>query len=91
MTPEEFQKLSLELQLLSKIIPLQWGNIQNNNTDSKIDMFSIDSFDMLENEIQNLSDSDKNYLRRRWFLWRCSKCDEFLFNTNPNVKPTPGN
>ena len=28
-------------------------------------------------------------MRRRWFLWRCSKCDEFLFNTNQNVKPNP--
>ena len=89
MTKEEFKGLSAELQDLAKIIPLQWGNIQNNSTDSKIDMFQIDSFAKLEHNVQSLTDDDKNYFRRRWFVWKCSKCDEHIFNANLNVSSNP--
>jgi hypothetical protein len=89
MTKEEYQRLSVELQELAKIVPLKWGAVQNNSNDSQIDMFKINSFDQLEKEIQKLSDNDKNYLRRRWFLWKCSQCDEYIFQVNQNVRPNP--
>ncbi|MDE5610739.1 MAG: hypothetical protein K2I90_01825, partial [Odoribacter sp.] len=49
----------------------------------------IESFEQLEATIRNFSPDLQNYLRRRWFLWKCAQCDEYLFNLNPNVKPNP--
>ena len=89
MTHLEYLQLSSDLQQLAKIIPLRWGAIQNDRTDYKINMFQIHSFATLEIQIQNLSDDDKNYFRRRWFLWKCAQCDEYIFCTNTNVKANP--
>jgi hypothetical protein len=89
MTQNEYLKLSNDLQQLARIIPLQWGNIQNDGTDKQINMFQINSFLELETQISNLSDNSKNYFRRRWFLWKCAQCDEFIFCMNNNVTPNP--
>lgn len=89
MTQNEYIKLSNELQQLARIIPLQWGNIQNDGADKQINMFQIHSYEELENEIANLSDNSKNYFRRRWFLWKCAQCDEHIFCMNDNVSPNP--
>lgn len=87
MTVDEFHILSNDLQNLAEIIPLNWGKIQNDISDGKIKMFEINSYSNLENQITNLNLEDKNYFRKRWFLWKCSQCDEYLFNLNENVKP----
>lgn len=89
MNSSEYLKLSKELQDLAKIIPLNWGAIQNDNTDRNINMFSIQTFSELELKILGLDEGTKNYLRRRWFLWKCSQCDEYLFCINGNVKANP--
>ena len=89
MTAKEFEKLSLDLRKLAKTIPLNWGQVQNNRSDDKINMFSIDSYENLEEQIGHLSEPEKNYLRRRWYLWRCSQCDEYLFYINDNVEQNP--
>lgn len=89
MDTVEYNKLSSDLRTLAGLIPLHWGRIQNNRTDDKINMFQIDSFDELENSLRNLSEEQKNYLRRRWYLWKCSQCDEYLFYVNENVEKNP--
>ncbi len=89
MTYDEYLKLSKELQDLSKRIPLKWGKVQNNATDDKIDMFSCSSVSSLESEISDLEVDDRNYFRRRWFLWKCAQVDEYLFYRNENVKKNP--
>lgn len=89
MKNPEYLQLSSDLQQLLKTIPLHWGAIQNDGTDRKMDMFQINSFAELEIRIQNLSEEDKNYFRRRWFLWKCAQCDEYLFCTNSNVIANP--
>ena len=89
MTAKEFEKLSLDLRKLAKSIPPNWGQVQNNRSDDKINMFSIDSYEDLKKQIEQLSEPEKNYLRRRWYLWRCSECDEFLFYINNNVEQNP--
>lgn len=85
----EFEKLSTDLRKIAKRIPLHWGRIQNNRFDDKIDMFSINSYDELENAISNLDEKKKDYLRRRWYLWKCSQCDEYLFYCNDNAEQNP--
>jgi hypothetical protein len=89
MTHPEYLQLSSDLQQLLKTIPLHWGAIQNDEMDCKIKMFQIKTFTELEIRIQSLSEEDKNYFRRRWFLWKCAQCDEYLFCTNQNVTPNP--
>lgn len=89
MTQNQYEQLATDLQSLARIVPLNWGSIQNNGTDNKINMFQINSFNELEKEITKLSENDKNYLRRRWFLWRCAQCDEHIFTINNNVTQNP--
>lgn len=89
MTAAEFDILCKELQLLVRQIPLKWGMVQNNKTDAAINLFGINNFAALEAAIEILSEDERNYFKRRWFLWQCSKCDEFLFCQNDNVVANP--
>ena len=89
MTKQEYERLSIDLQELARIVPLNWGTIQNDRTDRQINMFQIDSFAELERQTANLSEDSKNYFRRRWFLWKCAQCEEYLFYVNENVTPNP--
>lgn len=89
MTDQEYTNLSQELQTLVKNIPLKWGWIQNDLVDGKIDMFSCSSLESLERAIQELSPEEKDYFRRRWFLWQCAQVDEYLFYQSENVERNP--
>lgn len=89
MTAAEFTTLSSDLRILSSKIPLHWGRVQNNYVDDQINMFSINSYADLEKNISHLTEEQKNYLRRRWYLWKCSECDEYLFYINPNTEKNP--
>lgn len=81
----EYLRISKELQDLSKKIPLNWGEVQNNRTDSKINMFTLSSKEQLESVIAPFDKKTKGYFRRRWFLWQCSRVDEYLFYRSHNV------
>ena len=70
MTQNEFNQLSKDLQALVKIVPLNWGSIQNDKTDGQIDMFQIHTFSELERQLLPLSENSRNYFRRRWFMWK---------------------
>lgn len=89
MTQEQFTQLSKELKLVAPKIPLRWGKVQNDTTDSLVNMFKIDSFAELNRQIHTLDDNSRNYFLRRWFLWQCSKCDEHIFLMNTNVRANP--
>lgn len=89
MTENEFDQLASDLQSLAKNIPLNWGRVQNDDTDKQIDMFQIHTFTELESQLSALSENSRNYFRRRWFLWKSAKCDEFIFCMNDNVRPNP--
>jgi hypothetical protein len=82
-----YYKHSRILQDLCRIIPRNWGQIQNDGMDKKLNLFQYRSIDALEKGIQPLQDSEQNYFRRRWFIWQCSQIDEFLFYRNRNVFP----
>jgi hypothetical protein len=89
MTQRQYEQLALDLQSLARIIPLNWGEIQNDVLDKQINMFQIQSFEELERQIAYLSESSRNYFRRRWFLWKSAQCDEYIFCMNNNVIPNP--
>ena len=89
MNDFEFLNLSNDLRALATEIPLNWGRVQTNHIDDKINMFQIADYQTLEESIVDLNDEHKNYLRRRWYLWKCSQCDEYLFYINNNVEQNP--
>ena len=89
MLATEYASISKELQELSKTIPLYWGAVQNDNTDAKLNLFNIKSKQQLETKIADFNKKDKNYFRRRWFLWQCAKVDEFLFYHQNNIRKNP--
>jgi len=89
MNQSEFEKLSSDLRTLVKKIPLNWGAVQNDRFDSNVDIFKIQTYEQLEDAVAPLNETVQNYLRRRWFIWRCSECDEYLFYKNPNVVQNP--
>ena len=88
MTKIEYKDLSAILQNLSKKIPRNWGKVQNDSIDKLINIFNYNTFDSLENEIKKMPINIQNYFRRRWFLYKCSQVDEYLFYQNNNVKKT---
>ena len=89
MTDHQFSTLSADLRMLAGQIPLHWGNIQNNKTDDQIDMFGIESYAELTKALSPLPVDQQNYLLRRWYLWKCAQCDEYLFYVNANVQRNP--
>ena len=89
MNADDFVSLSTQLRELAKRIPLRWGAVQNDETDHKLDLFSVDSYDQLESAIAKMTEDDKNYWRRRWYLWKCSQCDEYLFYCLPGTEKNP--
>lgn len=62
MNQNEFNVLSADLRKLAKVIPLNWGHVQKNRIDDRIDMFAINSYSELEREIAHLPEDKKNYL-----------------------------
>jgi hypothetical protein len=89
MTQNQYEQLAIDLQSLAKIVPLNWGGIQNDGTDKQINMFQIHSFVELERQTAALSENSRNYFRRRWFLWKSAQCDEHIFCMNNNVTANP--
>lgn len=89
MTTVEFGVLSADLRALASKIPLKWGAIQNNRYDRLLDMFSCTTFQSLENALASHEDAVKQYFRRRWYMWQCAQCDEYLFCENGGVIHNP--
>ena len=54
MTLEEFTELSQGLRQLAADVPLHWGGVQNNRSDSKINMFDIFTYDDLKRALSHL-------------------------------------
>ncbi len=90
MNDTQFQVLSKELTKLASNIPLHWGAVQNNYYDRSINMFSIFSYEELERQLSTIDDERiRRYFRRRWFLWQCSRCDEYLLCATGSGEPNP--
>lgn len=90
MNEREFAIVSAEVRKLAEQAPpLRWGEVQNDRMDAKLDMFGITMYCDLEKGIAQMTEDEQNYWRRRWFIWQCSRCDEFLFYRNPGVERNP--
>ena len=89
MTKEQYNKLSSHLAEIASLIPIKWGRIQNDDTDSEINMFNYPVFSELEEAVSLLQIETQDYFKKRWFLWKCSQCDEYLFYKHNEVKENP--
>ena len=89
MNSRTFEKLSNDLRVLASKIPLSWGAVQNNRYDHLVDMFGCETFDSLERAISQFDAPVKQYFRRRWYMWKCAQCDEYIFCQNDGVVPNP--
>lgn len=92
MTATEFDKLAGDLRALAQGIPLHWGAVQSDGRDARLTerrFFALRTYEALEEAVGAFPDEAKAYFRRRWFLWQCARCDEYLFCLNPNVHPNP--
>jgi len=89
MNESQFNALAKHLAEVAPDIPLRWGKVQNDFSDSKLNIFDYRSFRMLENALEGFSDNEKNYFKKRWFIWRCSQCDEYLFYSQAGVAANP--
>lgn len=89
MNQIEFNILSNHLNEIAQFIPLRWGRIQNDRTDNKINMFIFNTYQSLETAIRNLPGEQQNYFKKRWFLWKCAQCDEYLFYSKPDIISNP--
>lgn len=94
ITKEEFNSLSAHLQSISSIVPYKWGRMQSRDIDRRLPkLFEYETYQELNDAIQYnvnrriLSDNDdeNNYYRHRWFVYKCSLVDEFLFYSLPDV------
>lgn len=89
MNSEQYHILKNHLQEIVNDVPLRWGRIQNDDTDARINMFEHHSFQSLNNAICDLKSTTKDYFRKRWFLWKCAQCDEYLFYSQHGVLKNP--
>lgn len=89
MNQLQYERLANDLRELAIDIPLHWGEVQNDQADGKLNMFAIETFAELKAAISKMTENDKDYWKRRWYIWRCSQCDEYLFYCNDNVEPNP--
>ncbi|TYB76709.1 hypothetical protein ES676_05020 [Bizionia saleffrena] len=89
MTAQEFKVLALHLEAIAPHIPERWGAIQNDKSDAKINMFRYASFEALEIALKPFDDGVKTYFKKRWFLWKCAQCDEYLFYKHTDVLKNP--
>jgi hypothetical protein len=89
ISEEQFQKLKNELSHI-KELPVGWGGRkQNNFDDDKVNLFSINEYDILIESIKNFDEKTKDYYKKRWFMIKVSDCDEYLISKLPETIKNP--
>ena len=89
MDIREFNYTVHELWRHWKDVPLRWNSVQNDLMDNELDLFRIRTLPEFEQATAKMNEKLKTYWLRRWFIWRHSACDEFLFSTIPGVTLNP--
>jgi len=89
MNQSDFIALSTHLSAVAQYIPLRWGRIQNDRTDGSINMFIYNTYADLDNALKGLPGETQDYFKKRWFLWKCAQCDEYLFYRNKDIVSNP--
>jgi len=85
LNQEKYNKLSEYLANIQETIPLRWGRIQNDKFDNKLKIYNYDNLNDLNFALKEKSEEEKLYIKRRWFLQKCSLCDEYIFYSTEGV------
>ncbi len=87
MNREEFEKVSAELKRVASDMPPEWGAVQNDELDDQVDVFAFSALADLDREMDGLClcEKDRTYVRRRWYIAHCARCDEYIFCLNDMV------
>ena len=87
MNREEFEKVSAELKRVASDMPPEWGAVQNDELDDQVDVFAFSALADLDREMDGLClcEKDRTYVRRRWYIAHCARCDEYIFCLNDRV------
>lgn len=88
---EDYKRSVSSLRLAAKKIPRSWGKVQNNKYDAlsnSVIFGGADYNDVME-KMRGRSEEEINYTVRRWFIHKCSECDEYIFRKQDGVKGNP--
>jgi hypothetical protein len=84
---EEYWMTVREVRGAALKMPMEWGAVQNNAMDYRTNgIFGTKRLSDFRDKIKGLSKADKQYALRRWYIRRCSECDEWLFTKHKNVE-----
>lgn len=90
LNSEEFIVLSQHLNIISHIVPYKSGGMAAIELDRKLPkLFEYKTYDELSEAIErNIlrgfipnTDHARNHFKHRWFVYKCSEVDEYLFTT----------
>lgn len=94
LSPEQFATLNQHLNTICHTVPYKWGRVQTKEFDRKLPkLFEYETYDELNAGIAlNVErgyiitdDEQNNYYRHRWYVYRCSLGDEYLFKSLPTI------
>ena len=88
-TKEQYEHLRKHLPKIQDKIPFNWGRIQSKDLDRRLPkLLTYDTYAELNEAIQQSvlrgylpnNNEENNYYRHRWFIYKCSEVDEYIFN-----------
>lgn len=84
MFPNDFDRISSELERIAPTIPQNWGGKkQTVGRNALFSPYDIESAAELEERIRGFNETDKKYCRRQWFVTKCNQCDKYLLFNSP--------
>lgn len=93
ITEKEYNQLRVHLPKIQDKIPFNWGRIQSKDLDRRLSkMLNYNTYAELNEVIQknvargflSNNNAENNYYRYRWFIYKCSEVDEYIFNNIMN-------
>ena len=94
LNSEQFAVLNQHLNNICHSVPYKWGRMQTKEMDRKLPkLYEYETYDELNAAISHYAerkyittdDEQNNYYRHRWYVFRCSLGDEYLFKSLPDV------
>lgn len=87
---EEYAKVVESIRSSALRIPFKWGKIQNNEMDSITKkIFHWEDTDSILSDLRGYDNSVISYALRRWYIYKCSECDEYIFSKHDSVIKNP--
>lgn len=94
LNSEQFATLNQHLNSICHTVPYKWGRMQTKEYDRKLPkLYEYETYDELNEAIARSvergfipDDAEQNkYYQHRWYVYRCSLGDEYIFKNLPDV------